>query len=111
MAGIQPRVARSAPFSSSGARNPVPNPDAQHATGGADGERWRGIRLAARCSISAGCPHLPRRSSGPTLKRMCECAHLMKADQPRNLGHVQLAVIEIPNGQIAPQLLKYFGEV
>jgi len=25
---------------------------------------------------------------------MRECAHLMKAEQPRNLGHVQLAVIK-----------------
>src|SRR5262244_3381078 len=63
------------------------------------------------CSISAGCSHLARRLSGPALERMRERAHLMKAEQPRNLGHVQLAVIEITNGQIAPQLLKYFGEV
>src|SRR5258708_25917572 len=42
---------------------------------------------------------------------MRECAHLMKADQPRNLGYMQLAVIKISHCQITPQLLKYFGEV
>jgi hypothetical protein len=35
----------------------------------------------------------------------------MKAEQPRNLGYMQLAVIEVANCQIAPQLLKYFSEV
>src|SRR5215471_14355156 len=59
----------------------------------------------------AGCPQLARRLSGPSLECMRECAHLMKAEQPRNLGHVQLAVIKVTNGQIAPQLLKYFSEV
>src|SRR5262245_32746690 len=42
---------------------------------------------------------------------MCECAHLMKADQPRDLGDMQLAVVEVANRQIAPQLLQYFSEV
>jgi hypothetical protein len=28
----------------------------------------------------------------------------------RNLGYVQLAIIEVTNRQIAPQLLKYFGD-
>src|SRR6516165_7882839 len=42
---------------------------------------------------------------------MCECADLIKAEQPRNLGYMQLAVIEVTNCQIAPQLLKYFNEV
>src|SRR3954466_15506286 len=42
---------------------------------------------------------------------MGERAHLMKAEQPRNLGYMQLAVVEVTNRQIAPQLLKYFGEV
>src|SRR5262249_24032380 len=62
-------------------------------------------------SISACCPDLARRLSGPALECMRECAHLMKAEQPRNLGHVQLAIIKVTNGQIAPQLLKYFSEV
>jgi hypothetical protein len=31
------------------------------------------------CSISAGCPHPPRRLSGPAFECMRECAHLMKA--------------------------------
>jgi hypothetical protein len=42
---------------------------------------------------------------------MRECAHLMKAEQPRNLGYMQLAVIKVTDCQIAPQLLKYFSEV
>ena len=42
---------------------------------------------------------------------MRECAHLMKAEEPGNFGYMQLAVIEVPNGQIAPQLLKYLSEV
>src|SRR6478672_5439241 len=42
---------------------------------------------------------------------MGERAHLMKAEQPRNLGYMQLAVVEVTNRQIAPQLLKDFGEV
>src|SRR5262249_15886117 len=62
-------------------------------------------------SISAGCSHLARRLSGPALERMRECAHLMKAEQPRDLGYMQFAVIEVTNCQIAPHLLQYFGEV
>src|SRR5262249_14177592 len=62
-------------------------------------------------SINAGCSHLARRLSGPALECMRECAHLIKPKQPRNLGHMQLAVIEVTNRQIAPQLLKYFSEV
>src|SRR5215469_5007846 len=67
--------------------------------------------ISDRVSISARCSHLTRRLSGPALERMRECAHFMKAEQPRNLGHVQLAIIEVTNRQSAPQLLKYFGEV
>src|SRR5262245_60587330 len=63
------------------------------------------------CSLSAGCSHLTRRLSGPALERVRECAHLMKADQPCDLGYMQLAVIEVTNRQIAPQLLKYFSEI
>src|SRR5262252_4593185 len=70
-------------------------------------------RTTARgiCSISAGCSHLARRLSGPALACMRECAHLMKAEQPRDLGYMQLAIIEVTNCQIAAQLLKYFSEV
>jgi hypothetical protein len=50
-----------------------------------------GLRSYIR-SISAGCAHLARRLSGPALKRMRECAHLMKAEQPRNFGYMQLLV-------------------
>src|SRR5215813_5921878 len=63
------------------------------------------------CSTRAGCPHLARRLSGPALECMRECAHLMKTEQPRDLGYMQLAVIEVTNRQIAPQVLKYFSEV
>src|SRR5262245_13018802 len=49
------------------------------------------------CSISAGCSHLTWGLSGPAFERMRECAHLMKAEQPRNLGYMQLAVIEVTN--------------
>src|SRR5262245_61850104 len=59
-------------------------------------------------SKSAGCSHLTRRLSGPALERMRECTHLMKAEEPRNLGDMQLVVIEVTNRQIAAQLLKYF---
>jgi hypothetical protein len=37
------------------------------------------------CSISTGCSHLARRLSGPALVCVRECAHLLKAEQPRNL--------------------------
>src|SRR5215475_14390631 len=65
----------------------------------------------SRRSMSAGCTHLAWRLSSPAFACMRECAHLMKTEQPRNLGYVQLAVIEVTNRQIAPQLLKYFSEV
>jgi hypothetical protein len=42
---------------------------------------------------------------------MRECAYLSKAEHPRNLGYMQLAVVEVTNRQIASQLLKYFSEV
>jgi hypothetical protein len=35
----------------------------------------------------------------------------MKAEQLRDLGYMQLAVIKVTNSQITPQLLKYFSEV
>src|SRR5215467_10193415 len=75
-------------------------------------QRSRKSTLRARhCSKSAGCSHLARRLSGPALACMRERADLMKTEQPRNLGCMQLAVVEITNCQIAPQLLKYFSEV
>src|SRR6516165_4608911 len=64
-----------------------------------------------RVQSSDSCPDLARRLSGPALERMRERAHLTKTEQPRDLGYVQPAVIEVTNCQIAPQLLKYFGEV
>src|SRR5262245_52700334 len=42
---------------------------------------------------------------------MREGADLAKTEQPRDLGHMQLAVVEVANRQIAPQLLKYVIEV
>jgi hypothetical protein len=60
---------------------------------------------------AAGCSHLARRLSGPAPECMREGTHLMKAEQPRNFRYMQLAVIEVTNCQIAPQLLKYFREV
>src|SRR5215467_2199817 len=75
-------------------------------------QRSRKSTLRARhCSKSAGCSHLARRLSGPALACMRERADLMKTEQPRDLGYVQLAVIEVTNCQIASQLLKYFSEV
>src|SRR6516162_8411180 len=72
-------------------------------------------RRATACGCpagsSAGCPDLARRLSGPALERMRERAHLMKTEQPRDLGYMQLAVIKVADRQIAPQLLKYFGKV
>src|SRR6516225_8336454 len=75
---------------------------------------WRAVELRHRdcpAGSSAGCPDLARRLSGPALERMRERAHLMKTEQPCDLGYVQPAVIKVTNCQIAPQLLKYFGEV
>src|SRR4029077_13295287 len=57
------------------------------------------------------CSYLARRLSGPALERMRECAHLTKAEQPSNLGYMQLAVIDIMNCEIVAQLLKYLSEV
>src|SRR5262249_13527947 len=68
-------------------------------------------RVSWHRSISAGCSHLPRRLSSPALVCMRECAHLTKAEQPRNLRHRQLGVIEVTNCQVAPHVLKYFSKV
>jgi hypothetical protein len=48
-------------------------------------QRLCSVRGHGVCSISAGNPHLARRFSGPAPERMRECAHLMKAEQPRDL--------------------------
>jgi len=61
--------------------------------------------------ISAACPNLTRGLSGPALECMRKSAHLLKAEQPRNLGYMQFAVIKVTNRQIVPQLLKYLSEV
>src|SRR5262245_22956086 len=53
--------------------------------------------VAMACSISVGRSQLARRLSSPSLKCMSECAHLMKAEQPRNLGYMHLAVVEVTN--------------
>src|SRR5262245_63604928 len=63
------------------------------------------------CSRGARWPHLARGFSGPAFACMRESADLAKTEQPRDLGDVQLAVVEIANRQIAPQLLKYLIEV
>ena len=42
---------------------------------------------------------------------MGECAHLLKAEQPRNLGYMQLAVIKVTNRQVTSQVLMYFSEL
>ena len=42
---------------------------------------------------------------------MRECAHLVKAEEPGNFGYMQVAIIEVSDRQIVPQLLKYFSEV
>ena len=73
-----------------------------------------GVRLAevsGICSLSAGCPHLSGRLSSPPLECMRKCTHFVKAEQPRNLGYMQLGVIKVSNCQVAPQLLKYFSKV
>src|SRR6476620_7057772 len=65
-----------------------------------------------RSAVSvAGFTHLARRLSGPPLECMCERTHFDKAEQPRNLGYMQLWIIKVPNCHIPPQLLKYFSEV
>jgi hypothetical protein len=40
-----------------------------------------------------------------------ECAHISKAEQPRDLGYVQLAIVKVTSCQILPQVLEYFAEV
>src|SRR5262249_34989839 len=69
------------------------------------------LKVGSRCHCSARSPDFARRLFGPALERMRERPHLMKTHQPRDLGYMQLAIIEVTNCQIAAQLLKYFGEV
>jgi hypothetical protein len=47
--------------------------------------------------LAPGCPQLLRRLSGPALECVRECAHVVKADQPRNLRYMQLAITEVTN--------------
>jgi hypothetical protein len=65
------------------------------------------------CSNSrcGGCTYLARCLSGPPLECMSERTHFLKAEQPRNLGYMQLGVIKVPMCQIASQLLKHFSKV
>ena len=88
-----------------------PNPLEQRGTLVLHRARGRPCRLAKSEGLSGGCPHLAGRLSSPPLECARECAHLVKAEQPCNLGYVQLGVIKITNRQIAAQLLKYLGEV
>src|SRR6266446_1752756 len=61
-----------------------------HLVGAGEQHRRHGQteRIQGTCSISASCPHLARRLSGPALECMRECAHLSKAEQPRDLGYM-----------------------
>jgi hypothetical protein len=53
-----------------------------------------GLRLLlGGAQLIAGCSHLARRLSGPALERVREGADLMKTEQPRDLGYMQLAVV------------------
>src|SRR5262245_5537184 len=67
--------------------------------------------ISAICLIGVGRSQLARRLSSPPFECMSECAHLMKAEQPRNLRYMHLAVVEVTNRQIAPELLKYLTVV
>ena len=55
-------------------------------------------QCVALTSKSVGCSHLARCLSGPAFERMRECAGLTKAEQPRNLGYMQLAKRGTPPG-------------
>jgi len=55
--------------------------------------------------------HLTRRLSSPALACVRECAHLMKAEPATQFSIHAACGHRVPNGQIAPQLLKYFSEV
>src|SRR5262249_53622179 len=68
------------------------------------------VRLMTKSNL-VGRSHLARRVAGPALVCVRECAHLTKAEQPRNLGDMQLVVLEVTNRQVAPQVLKYFSKV
>src|SRR5262245_35834796 len=53
--------------------------------------------ISGICSIGIGRSQLAWRLSSPPLECMSECAHLMKAEQSRNLGYMHLAVVEVTN--------------
>jgi hypothetical protein len=47
-----------------------------------------GANSLAKTALRAGCSQLARRLSGPAFACMGECAHFVKAEQPRNLGYM-----------------------
>src|SRR5262245_30833513 len=67
----------------------------------------RGIQQVGQCKparpsvvfsqLGVGRSQLARRLSSPSLECISECAHLMKTEQPRNLGYMHLAVVEVTN--------------
>src|SRR5262245_45503257 len=67
--------------------------------------------VAMPCSIGVGRSQLARRFSSPPLECVSECAHLVKAEQPRDLRYMHLAVVEVTNRQIAPEVLEYLAVV
>ena len=92
----------------------IPHPFAQYVEG--QDPRPRSPASLALANLHkirryGGCTHPARRLSGPPLECMRECTHFAKAEQPRNLGYLQLGVIKVSICQIPPQLLKYFSEV
>jgi hypothetical protein len=62
-------------------------------------------------STSPHGPHLAWRLSGPASAGMCECAHLLETEQPRDCGYMQFLVMEITDRQIVAQALKNLSEV
>ena len=68
--------------------------------GAGSGDQVRSDRpsVVMACSIGVGRSQLAWRLSSPPLECMSECTHLMKAEQPRNLGYMHLAVVEVTNG-------------
>src|SRR5262245_61707086 len=82
-----------------------------HASGTNDARTRANLCDIGICLIGVGRSQLARRLSSPPLECMSECAHLIKAEQPRNLGYMHLAIVEVTNRQIAPELLKYLTVV
>ena len=67
--------------------------------------------IKAGHSTSAHGPHLAWRLSGPASAGMCERAHLLETEQPRDCGYMQFPVMEITDRQIVAQALKNLSEV